>query len=199
MKTLRRTLLAAVGIILLYALAIAWLRDPRSAMVLDRSSLRADSLRFGADFLWGASSSAYQVEGNCPNCNWAAFEKTTDEEGHPRIAHGERCGRAADFWNRYGEDIRLMKALHLNAFRFSVEWSNVEPEEGVFVDSVLDHYVRLVHDLRASGIEPVVTLHHFTDPLWFDREGGFEREDAPAIFARFADTVVHRQIGRAHV
>ena len=191
-KFLRSFILVIVTLLFIYGLAVAWFSDPGTTLAFNRDELRADSLHFGADFLWGASTSAYQVEGDCPNCNWAEFERTVDARGRSPIAHGERCGRAADFWNRYDEDIRLMKALHLNAFRFSVEWSKVEPAEGVFVDSVLEHYAGLVRDLRANGIEPFVTLHHFTDPIWFDRRGGFERDDAPEIFARFADTVVRR-------
>jgi beta-glucosidase len=179
-------------LVLLYAVAVKWFTDPDVAMVLDRDGLRTDSLRFGKDFLWGASTSAYQVEGNCTNCNWSQFETSLDPHGHPRIAHGQKCGLASDHWNRYKEDIQLLKELHLNAFRFSVEWSKVEPEEGVFVDSVLDHYERVVDELRANGIEPLITLHHFTNPIWFDRKGGFERDDAPAIIARFATRVAER-------
>ena len=192
MKTMRSVLVAAAGLVLVYTLALAWLSDPDASLSFNRAELRADSLRFGSDFLWGSSSSAYQTEGNTPNCNWAEYESTVDAQGRPPIAHGERCGRAADFWNRYREDIGHMKELHLNAFRFSVEWSKVEPAEGVFVDSVLEHYRDIVRELRANGIEPMVTLHHFTDPLWFDRRGGFESGDAPEIFARYADTVARR-------
>ena len=192
MRILRRALLACAVLVLVYALLVAWFNDPGRTLTFNLTELRADSLRFGADFLWGASTSAYQVEGNTPNCNWAKFERTVDPRGRSHIAHGERCGRADDFWNRYREDIQRARALHLNAFRFSVEWSKVEPEEGVFVDSVLEHYADVVRELRANGIEPFVTLHHFTDPLWFDQRGGFERDDAPDLFARFADTVARR-------
>jgi beta-glucosidase len=177
-------------LVLLYAIAIKWFTDPDVALVQDRGNL--DSLRFGKDFLWGASTSAYQVEGNSTNCNWSEFETTFDPQGHPRIARGQRCGLAADHWNRYKKDIQLLKEMHLTAFRFSVEWSKVEPEEGVFVDSVLDHYERVVDELRANGIEPFITLHHFTNPLWFDRKGGFERDDSPQILARFAAIVIQR-------
>ena len=123
---------------------------------------------------------------------WPQFETTLGPQGRPRVVHGQRCGTAADHWNRYREDIRLLKEMHLNAFRFSVEWSKIEPEEGVFVDSVLDHYERVVDELRANGIEPFITLHHFTNPLWFERKGGFERDDSPEILARFASKVVQR-------
>ena len=192
MKTISRGLLVLVVLVLLYAIAILWFRDSESGLVLDRNSLHTDSLRFGEDFLWGASTSAYQVEGSCTNCNWSQFETTLDPQGHPRIAHGQRCGLAADHWNRYKEDIQLLKEMHLNAFRFSVEWSRVEPEEGIFVDSVLDHYEGVVDELRANGIEPFITLHHFTNPLWFDRKGGFERDDSPEMLARFAAKLVRR-------
>jgi beta-glucosidase len=192
MKTVSRGLLVLIVLALVYAIAMFWFTDPDSALALDRNSLRADSLRFGKDFLWGASTSAYQVEGNCTNCNWSQFETTLDPQGRPRIAHGERCGLAADHWNRYKQDIQLLKEMHLNAFRFSVEWSKVEPEEGVFVDSVLDHYEDVVDELRANGIEPFITLHHFTNPIWFERRGGFERDDSPEIVARFAAKVVQR-------
>ena len=192
MKRLRRTILVVVVLVLAYAGAILGFREPESNLVLDRDSLHNDALHFGADFLWGASTSAYQVEGNSPNCNWAVFETTPDAFGRPRIAHGEKCGVAADHWNRYKEDIQLLKELHLNAFRFSVEWSKVEPEEGVFSDSALNHYEAVVDELRANGIEPFITLHHFTDPLWFTRRGGFEQDDAPALLAHYAAKVAQR-------
>jgi len=192
MKKLFRVLAALIILALLYIVAIQWFTDPDIALVVDRNRLPIDSLRFGKDFLWGASTSAYQVGGNCTNCNWSQFETTLDPQGHPRIVRGQRCGIASDHWNRYKEDIQLLKELHLNAFRFSVEWSKVEPEEGVFVDSVLDHYERVVDELRANGIEPFITLHHFTNPLWFERKGGFERDDSPEILARFAAQVAMR-------
>ncbi len=192
MRKIMYALLVLVVLGLLYGTTIWWFSDPDSSLVLDRRSLQKDELRFGKGFLWGASTSAYQVEGSCGNCNWSEFETTVDPQGRPRIAHGERCGLAADHWNRYKEDIQLLKEMHLNAFRFSVEWSKIEPEEGVFVDSVLDHYERVVDELRANGIEPFITLHHFVNPLWFERKGGFESDDSPAILARFANKVVRR-------
>ncbi len=192
MKKVFRASFVLLLLVVLYAAGVWWFHDPDVASTLDWSSLKQDSLRFGQNFLWGTSTSAYQVEGSATNCNWSEFEKTLDPLGCPRVARGERCGLAADHWNRYREDIRLLKDLHLNAFRFSVEWSKVEPQEGVFVDSVLDHYEHVVDELRANGIEPFLTLHHFTDPLWFDLKGGFERDDSPEILARFATKVAER-------
>ncbi len=108
MKKVSRVFLALAGLVLLYVFAILWFTDSKSALDLDRHSLRADSLVFGKDFLWGASTSAYQVEGNCTNCNWSQFENSVDSQGHPRIARGDRCGLAADHWNRYRADIQLL-------------------------------------------------------------------------------------------
>lgn len=143
-------------------------------------------------FLWGAATSAHQVEGYCTNNNWYQFESAVNEKGIPRIAHGQSAGIACDHWCRFAEDIRLMKDLSLNAYRLSVEWSKIEPQEGVFDDSALEHYVQVVEALLANGITPMVTLHHFTDPIWFSEKGGFLREDAPAMFCRFVEKVVRR-------
>jgi beta-glucosidase len=193
MKKLSLALIVVlIAIVIGYLVAVLWMRESDSDLAFDLDSLRSDSLRFGTDFLWGASTSAYQVEGNSTNCNWSRFETTTNSQGVPPIRHGDRCGLAADHWNRYKQDIQLLKEMHLNAFRFSVEWSKVEPEEGVFVDSVLDHYERVVDELLANGIEPLVTLHHFTNPLWFEEKGGLERDDAPDILARYATRVARR-------
>ena len=192
MKKLLAVLLFLLVLAVLYGIVLLWFIDPDISMELDRGYLQTDRLRFGKDFFWGAATSAYQVEGNCTNCNWSEFEHGVDTLGHPRIARGQQCGLAADHWNRYKEDIQLLKDLHLNAYRFSVEWSKIEPREGVYNDSVLDHYERVVDELRANGIEPFITLHHFTNPLWFERSGGFERDDSPALLARFASKVAQR-------
>ena len=144
------------------------------------------------EFLWGSATSSHQVEGNCTNNNWYKFESAVDEEGKPRILNGQKAGIASDHWNRYKEDIRLMKALSLNAYRFSVEWSKIEPEQGKYDEKALDHYEQVVDELLANGIEPMVTLHHFTDPLWFEAQGAFLQENSPEIFAGFVEKVVAR-------
>jgi beta-glucosidase len=150
-------------------------------------------------FLWGSASSAHQVEGECSNNNWALFEELSDPSGKPRIRDRHRAGKACEHWTRFREDIALMKSLGLNAYRFSVEWSKIEPEEGRFNESALDHYEEVVDALLAAGIEPVITLHHFTDPLWFSNAGGFLREDAPEILCRFSQRVFERLAGRVRI
>lgn len=146
-------------------------------------------------FLWGSATSAHQVEGGCVNNNWAVFETTTAPSGEPRIAGGQTAGHACDQWNRYPEDIRLMRALDLNAYRFSLEWSRIEPSPGTFDEAALDHYARLASDLRSNGITPCVTLHHFTNPLWFERGGAFLQPDAVALFSRFVGRCTDRLKG----
>ncbi|HVN32135.1 MAG TPA: family 1 glycosylhydrolase [Thermoanaerobaculaceae bacterium] len=136
-------------------------------------------------FLWGTATSAHQVEGGNAHNDWWAFEQ---EPG--RIARGERSGRAADHWNRVREDVGLMARLNANAYRFSIEWSRVEPREGVWDEAAWAHYQDEVRQLRAAGIEPMVTLHHFTLPIWL--RSGLLEEAFPARFARFAEEAARR-------
>lgn len=148
--------------------------------------------RYPEGFLWGSATSAHQVEGGCTNNNWSAFEHATDARGSPRIAGGQRSGDACQHWDRFREDIGLMKAIGLNAYRFSVEWSKIEEREGVFNEDALEHYAEVVEALRGAAITPVITLHHFTHPLWLEHAGGFLRDDAPELFTRFVRKVYAR-------
>ena len=185
-------LLVLPALAILYFGLLFWFTDRKASMRLDFSKLKRAPWRFGKDFLWGSATSSHQVEGNCTNNNWFQFESAVDKEGKPRISNGQKAGVCCDQWNRYKEDIQLMKALSLNAYRFSVEWSKIEPEQGEFDESALDHYEQVVGELLAGGIEPMVTLHHFTNPLWFEEKGAFLQEDSPEIFARFVERVVRR-------
>jgi len=140
-------------------------------------------------FLWGSATSAHQVEGGCTNNNWFSFESAIDVRGRPRIKDGQEAGPACDHWNRFREDILLMKDLGLNAYRFSVEWSKIQPAEDRIDTAALDHYREVVNELRRNSIEPMVTLHHFTDPLWFAERGSFLDDASPTVFGRFAGVV----------
>jgi beta-glucosidase len=179
-------------LIVLYCVALWWFSNRRADPHLDMTMLKNIPWQPDKYFLWGSATSSHQVEGNCTNNNWYEFESAVDEDGKPRILNGQKAGIASDHWNRYQEDIRLMKDLHLNAYRFSVEWSKIEPEQGKYDEKALDHYEQLVDELRANNIEPMVTLHHFTDPLWFTAQGAFTQENSPEIFAGFAEKVVAR-------
>jgi beta-glucosidase len=179
-------------VVLLYVIGLLWFRDPETRLQFSRDDLTKIPLRVTAGFLWGSATSSHQVEGGCTNNNWFQFESSTKANGQPRILNGQKADLAADHWNRYRDDIQLMKALSLNAYRFSVEWSKIEPREGDFDNEALSHYSGVVRDLRAAGIEPMLTLHHFTNPIWFEERGAFLQEDAHEIFGRFVQKVVER-------
>lgn len=136
--------------------------------------------KFPDGFYWGAGTSAFQVEGGIENMDWA---KAAQEGRVPHI------GQACDHYHRYEADFDIAKSLGHNAHRLSIEWSRIEPEEGKFDEKEIEHYRMVLTALRERGIEPFVTLWHFTLPLWFSEKGGFERKDAPEIFARYCGYV----------
>jgi len=143
------------------------------------------SLGFPAGFLWGAATAAHQVEGNNTNNNWHAWE----EAG--RVFRQQRSGLACDWWGgRYVEDFDRAAALGHNAHRFSIEWSRIEPERARFDGAAMDHYVRMVAALRERGMEPLITLHHFSNPLWIENDGGWTNPETIRRFERFVRTVV---------
>lgn len=140
-------------------------------------------LRFPEGFLWGAATSAHQVEGNQDN-DWTAWER------QGKIRDGSVSGPACDHWQRFETDFDLAKKLGHTAHRFSVEWSRVEPRPGEWQAEVLDHYRQVVSALRQRGIEPFVTLWHFTNPRWLAERGGWEWSGAPQAFARYVERMV---------
>ncbi len=139
--------------------------------------------RFPAPFLWGTATSAYQIEGGATNTDWWRFEHRVGT-----IA-AEPCGDACDSWHRYRDDLDLVASLGLDAYRFSVEWARIEPTPGSFDHDALAHYGEVLGACRNRGIAPVVTLHHFTLPLWVADAGGFENPDIVAWLARYAGVV----------
>ena len=152
------------------------------------------SITFPSDFLWGTATAAHQIEGGNTNNDW------WDWEHNPDSGCVESSGDACDSWHRWTEDVDLVADLGLGAYRFSLEWSRIEPAEGEFSLAALDHYRRICARLQSRGIEPVVTFHHFTTPRWLVARGGWEAPDAPERFARYvARTTAHLGdlIGRA--
>jgi len=166
---------------------------------------------FPEGFLWGASTAAHQVEGNNTN-QWSEWEKANakylaanaysrlmidakkylgwDVDWEAVKSRAERpenyiSGDAADHYRRYKDDFMILKQLNLNAFRFSIEWSRIEPEEGKWDEDEIEHYRRYLHELKQQGIEPIVTLWHWTVPVWFAERGGFERQENVRYFERF--------------
>ncbi len=144
------------------------------------------------DFLIGAATAAHQVEGNNVHSDYWAQEHMVHTD------FVEPSGEAVDHYHRYREDIRLMAQAGLNAYRFSIEWARIEPEEGRFDETEIEHYRDVIHACRENGIEPVVTLFHFTSPKWLISKGGWESEETPAYFARYTRYVVERLGGELH-
>jgi beta-glucosidase len=135
-------------------------------------------------FLWGAATSAHQVEGGDEASDWHDWEQLPDS------LCAEPAGLACDHVNRYPDDLRLLADLGLNCYRFSVEWSRIEPEPGCFERAWLDHYRRMCLACHDNGLLPVVTLHHFTNPRWIAAQGAWEAAATADYFGRFAGEVL---------
>lgn len=134
---------------------------------------------FPKEFLWGAATSAHQVEGNNINSECWLLEHL------PETIYAEPSGDACDHYHRYPEDIALLAELGFNSYRFSIEWARIEPEEGEFSYAELEHYRRMLATCHAHNIKPMVTFHHFTTPRWLMRRGGWLDEKTPEYFARY--------------
>jgi beta-glucosidase len=159
------------------------LEDLCAAAALQPAPMTVDAappspcFRFPEGFLFGAATSAHQVEGNCTNNDW------WDWEQQGRVP--DRSGIACDHYRRFRDDFDLAHALGHNTHRFSIEWSRIEPEEGSFSSEAIAHYRAVLEALHARGIEPILTLHHFTLPLWLARKGGWENPEIVGLFGRF--------------
>jgi beta-glucosidase len=145
--------------------------------------------RFPDDFTFGTATAAHQIEGGNVNNDWWAFEHDPDS------GTKEPSGDACDSYHRWREDADIVAGLGLDTYRFSVEWSRIEPEPGEFSQAALDHYARVCEGLRERGVEPVVTFHHFTSPRWLAEHGGWEQEDTPERFATFVERTAARLDG----
>jgi beta-glucosidase len=146
-------------------------------------------ITFPQGFLWGCATSSHQVEGNCTNNDWWAWEQ---EGGH--IRDGSVSGLACDHYHRFEEDFALAKELGHNAHRISIEWSRIEPEEGRWDMAEVDHYRRVLESMHRHGLTPFVTLHHFCNPLWLRDRGGWLDPQAPELIARYAGFMA-RELG----
>lgn len=140
------------------------------------------TLPFPPNFLWGTASAAHHVEGNNTNNQWWAFEQQPGA-----IWHGDGSGLACDWWRNAEADFDRMAEMGLNAHRLGLEWSRIEPEPGRFDHAAIDRYREMLDGLRSRGMTPMVTLHHFTDPLWLTRMGGWENGAVVALFRRYVD------------
>ncbi|MFH1852050.1 MAG: family 1 glycosylhydrolase [Candidatus Neomarinimicrobiota bacterium] len=190
-----------IGLIFLaagYAVVVLYLRvrDPELHWNWDR--IDTADLEFPAGFIWGAATAAHQVEGGCDNNNWYQWERSRDDQGRPRIKNGDQSEAACEHWTRYHEDIGRLQDLGLSGYRFSLEWSKIEPEPGRFDIDAMRHYSELIDDLKSAGIEPMITLYHFTQPVWFSDLGGFEKAENIDYFQRFCERVFIEFSGRVN-
>ncbi|MFA6285725.1 MAG: glycoside hydrolase family 1 protein [Parcubacteria group bacterium] len=158
-------------------------------------------LKFPEGFLWGAATSAYQVEGGTKN-DWTEWEKKNakrlareaktkweewQQKKFPEMFDPQNyiSGRACDHYDRYEKDLDIAKSLGHNAYRFSIEWSRIEPEEGRFDEKEIEHYREVIEAIRERGMEPFVTLWHWTNPNWLSAIGGPENKKFPIYFTRY--------------
>lgn len=139
-------------------------------------------LEFPKGFLWGAATSAHQVEGNNINSDWWEWEK--------RVGLPQTSGQACRHYQLYKEDFALASQLSHNVHRLSVEWSRIEPEEGRFREEEINHYREVILSLKQLNIEPIVTLHHFTSPLWLAKLSGWDNRKIEGYFLRYVEKVV---------
>jgi beta-glucosidase len=140
--------------------------------------------QFPEGFRWGSATAAHQIEGNNINSDWWRREHLADTEiDEPSLD-------ACDSYHRFEQDMRILADAGLGMYRFSVEWARIEPEKGHFSRAEIAHYRRMVDTARELGIEPMVTLHHFTIPRWFEAEGGWRAPDAVERFALYTENVL---------
>ena len=137
-------------------------------------------LEFPKGFLWGVAVSSHQVEGNNFNNQWWAWEQMPGN-----IWHGDKSGIACNWWENAEADFDLAQKMGINALRLSLEWSRIEPHEGQFDPSAIERYREMLEGLRQRGIDPMVTLHHFTNPLWLEVKGGWENPKVIDYFRRY--------------
>ncbi len=170
--------------------------------------MQKPELHFPRRFFWGAAVSSHQVEGGNHN-NWSVWElenaKSLAKSASYKLSHmtvwphiekqatdpdNYISGQAIDHYNRYKVDIAIAAKLNLNAFRFSIEWSRIEPEEGVWDIKAIEHYRDYIQEIIKNGMEPMMTLYHWTVPVWFVKKGGFEKSGNIEYFIRFAEKVI---------
>lgn len=147
---------------------------------------------FSKNFLLGAATAAHQVEGNNVNSDFWVMENLPDS------TFTEPSGDACDHYNRYEEDILYLKNAGLNAYRFGIEWARIEPEEGRYDLEAIEHYRRVLQFCRSNGIEPIVTLMHFSSPKWLISKGGWAAESTVSAFAHYAAFVVEQLGNELH-
>lgn len=139
--------------------------------------------KFFDGFMLGAATAAHQAEGNNIHSDSWALEQL------PHTIYKEKSLDAVDHYCRYEEDIKLLVDAGLNAYRFSIEWARIEPQEGAWVQEEIEHYRKMIRFCRDNGAEPIVTMHHFTSPVWIIQKGGWENPQTADYFASYCERI----------
>ncbi|MFH2130400.1 MAG: family 1 glycosylhydrolase [bacterium] len=154
---------------------------PRRAAIIPKAKFS-----FPKNFLWGTATSSHQVEGNNTNNNWHQWENTPG-----KILKGDRSGLACDWWGgRWKEDLTNAARDGQNTHRFSVEWSRIQPAADKWDEDALNYYREMIKGMKKLGFTPMLTLHHYTDPLWVVEQGWWQNEKTPELFAAYVRKVV---------
>ena len=181
--------LVLLCILIVYIFIILYFHYRYPELYWDWEKIDTSKMNFKHSFYWGTATASHQVEGNCTNNNWFIWENSKDKNNNPTIKDNQKAGNACNHWNQYEEDIELIQELGVTHYRFSLEWSKIEPEKGIYNQNVINHYSNVIDSLIKKNITPVVTLHHFTNPIWFDKLGGFEKEENIIHFVSFCEMI----------
>ena len=181
-----------IYLVMFYFSIIVFLRISYPELRWNWNLEKDKKLNFPKNFFWGTATASHQVEGNCKNNNWYNWENNFNSDGNPRIKDNQKAGLACDHWNRFKDDVALLKELGVSHYRLSLEWSKIETEKNKFNEDALNHYSEVIDFLLENNIVPYVTLHHFTNPTWFDELGSFEKEKNIDFFINFCELVFNR-------
>ncbi len=170
----------------IYVATIVSLRMLYPEKHLDWSIIDETQRTFPESFQWGVATASHQIEGGNSN-NWTEFETRSNIE---------ESGDACDHWNRWQEDFQLLEELGVATYRFSLEWSRIEPEKGHWNAEALQQYSDMIDDLCRRGIRPMITLHHFSHPQWFEQREGFLDKDNIGLWVHYCEKVFERYCDR---
>lgn len=166
------------GVVVYFSIIIILsLRFPEK--YLNWNDLDYEKYSFPDNFTWGVATASHQIEGNNKN-NWTDFEQKTGIE---------KSAEACEHWIRWKEDFNLIEQLGVNSYRLSIEWSRIQPEKGEWDQSAVDQYCEMVDDLLSRNIRPMITLHHFSHPIWFEELGGFYNRENISFWVDYCQRI----------
>ena len=168
-------LVITAAVVIVYMVIITLLRLMFPEQYLDWNNINLQDMSFPDNFTWGVATASHQIEGNNVN-NWTQFEQRENKE---------LSGLACNHWELWKQDHDLLEELGVNSYRFSIEWSRIEPNEGEWNEAAIEVYSEMIDSLIARGIQPMITLHHFSHPIWFEEKGGFYNRENIQYFKKY--------------